>query len=343
MRQAAYEWVEAHLWPHGPAVPPLRRPGPQYQAGGQEHPDRRLQVQGLPQALHREGRHHLRGQPYPDAACGCRRLRCCAPARRASARNQLHRMMGITLKSAWFMSHRISEAMRAGGLEPPMGGAGGIVEIDETIYGRAATHPKGRRRRRSQGSPTRRTRTSSSRWSSAAARCAAITSRAAPSVEVIPIVNANVAKRSAGDDRQRRSSTSTGCGASPATTASTTARRNTRVTRTAAPSSTPTRSRATFSLFKRGMRGIYQHCKEKHLHRYLGGVRFSLQQPRGARRRRSDQRAAKALDRRQGQAPDLSNSSWGQIRSRRSRGSAAVLSGRRSLSCSPDADLGRGP
>ena len=30
--------------------------------------------------------------------------------------NQLHRMMGITLKSAWFMSHRLREAMRAGGL-----------------------------------------------------------------------------------------------------------------------------------------------------------------------------------------------------------------------------------
>jgi len=29
-----------------------------------------------------------------------------------------------------------------------------------------------------------------------------------------------------------------------------------------------------FSISKRGMRGIYQHCKEKHLHRYLAGFDF---------------------------------------------------------------------
>ena len=55
-------------------------------------------------------------------------------SKKGISRNQLHRMLGITLKSAWFMSHRIREAMRAGGLMPPMGGAGGVVEIDETIY-----------------------------------------------------------------------------------------------------------------------------------------------------------------------------------------------------------------
>lgn len=30
----------------------------------------------------------------------------------------------------------------------------------------------------------------------------------------------------------------------------------------------------SFSLIKRGMRGTYQHCKEKHLHRYLVGADF---------------------------------------------------------------------
>ena len=48
--------------------------------------------------------------------------------------NQLHRMLGVTLKTAWFMSHRIREAMKpdGGGL---LGGGGGIVEVDETYYG----------------------------------------------------------------------------------------------------------------------------------------------------------------------------------------------------------------
>ena len=54
--------------------------------------------------------------------------------------NQLHRTLGVTLKTAWFMGHRIREAMRDGSLAP-MGGAGGIVEIDETIIGRQEGSP----------------------------------------------------------------------------------------------------------------------------------------------------------------------------------------------------------
>ena len=38
-----------------------------------------------------------------------------------------------------------------------------------------------------------------------------------------------------------------------------------------------------FSVFKRGMRGIYQHCKERHLHRYLAefDFRFNARQALG--------------------------------------------------------------
>lgn len=53
--------------------------------------------------------------------------------------HQLYRSLGIgSYQSAWFMAHRIREAMRVGGLVPPMGGEGAIVEADETYYGRAA-------------------------------------------------------------------------------------------------------------------------------------------------------------------------------------------------------------
>ena len=37
---------------------------------------------------------------------------------------------------------------------------------------------------------------------------------------------------------------------------------------TFAATRTPTRSKAFYSIFKRGMKGVYQHCREKHLHRY---------------------------------------------------------------------------
>jgi transposase-like protein len=49
--------------------------------------------------------------------------------------NQLHRTLGVTLKTAWFMSHRIREAMKEGKLVSPMGGAGKTVEADETYIG----------------------------------------------------------------------------------------------------------------------------------------------------------------------------------------------------------------
>jgi hypothetical protein len=67
--------------------------------------------------------------------------------KKGTSSNQLHRMLGITLKSAWFMSHRIREAMRADGLAPPMGGKGEIVEVDETYFGRR----KGKAKKRGFG------------------------------------------------------------------------------------------------------------------------------------------------------------------------------------------------
>jgi transposase-like protein len=53
--------------------------------------------------------------------------------------NQLHRALGVTLKTAWFMSHRIRLAMATVGVEP-MGGEGEIVEIDETASGKQEGH-----------------------------------------------------------------------------------------------------------------------------------------------------------------------------------------------------------
>jgi hypothetical protein len=53
--------------------------------------------------------------------------------------NQLHRTLGVTLKTAWFMSHRVREAMRILGVEP-MGGAGMAVEVDETYIGKMEGH-----------------------------------------------------------------------------------------------------------------------------------------------------------------------------------------------------------
>jgi len=55
--------------------------------------------------------------------------------------HQLHRMLGVTYKTAWFMTHRIREAMRPASLTP-MGGGGKTVEIDETAQGRVEGAPQ---------------------------------------------------------------------------------------------------------------------------------------------------------------------------------------------------------
>src|SRR5437016_8582542 len=60
------------------------------------------------------------------------------PARAHGFAHQMHRMLGVTYKSAWFMMHRLREAMRTGGLEP-MGGAGKVVEADEAYHGNSET------------------------------------------------------------------------------------------------------------------------------------------------------------------------------------------------------------
>ncbi len=56
--------------------------------------------------------------------------------------HQGHRMLGITYKTAWFMWHRIREAMKRGGLSnvPPMGGKGKVVEADETYFHNLPEH-----------------------------------------------------------------------------------------------------------------------------------------------------------------------------------------------------------
>src|SRR5436190_4116216 len=58
-----------------------------------------------------------------------------ASSKKGISTNQLHRTLGVTIRSAWFMSHRIREAMKDTGGEI-FGGMGGAVEVDETFIGR---------------------------------------------------------------------------------------------------------------------------------------------------------------------------------------------------------------
>ena len=77
-------------------------------------------------------------------------------AKKGMSAHQLHRTLGVTYKTAWFMAHRIREAMTEKHTGP-LGGGGKIVEADETYWGRKEnapdrpTDPEERRRYRGAG------------------------------------------------------------------------------------------------------------------------------------------------------------------------------------------------
>src|SRR6185437_14640350 len=62
-------------------------------------------------------------------------------SKKGMSAHQLHRMLGVTYKSAWFLAHRIREAM-ADGNPTPMGGEGESVQADETYYGNTSKRAK---------------------------------------------------------------------------------------------------------------------------------------------------------------------------------------------------------
>ena len=115
-----------------------------------------------------------------------------ASSKKGISSNQLHRTLGVTLKTAWFMSHRVREAMKVLGMTP-MGGAGMTVEIDETASGRS------RRRAQAKYPSSGRRPTWSHRFDLSGARWLGpqLPRRRHDIAQLIPIIRANVAKESA--------------------------------------------------------------------------------------------------------------------------------------------------
>jgi transposase-like protein len=62
-------------------------------------------------------------------------FRLMSGSKKGISAHQLHRSLGITYKSAWFMAHRIREAMDGADGDGPLGGPDTIVEADETYVG----------------------------------------------------------------------------------------------------------------------------------------------------------------------------------------------------------------
>jgi transposase-like protein len=251
--EAAYAYVEARIWPQGPVCP---------HCGGVER-------------IGKMGGKSTRIGAYKCYQCRkpftvkigtifeashvpmnvwLQAIYLIAGSKKGISSNQLHRTLGVTLKTAWFMSHRIREAMRSNDLTP-FGGEGAIVEIDETFIGRkpgmvvrSAFHHKMK---------------VLALVDRATGRSRAMVVDNVSMATIVPIMRANVdlethimtdeanAYKYLGREFAGHSHVS-----------------HKRGEYVRGPVHTNT-IEGYFSIFKRGMKGVYQHCAEKHLHRYL--------------------------------------------------------------------------
>ena len=187
----------------------------------------------------------------------------CASKKGMSA-HQLHRMLGVTYKTAWFMAHRIREGMRDDN-PTGMGSNGGAVEVDETFIGHDKTI-KPKHEKKGRGYHHKHKVLALVDRSTGKARSMVIDDLKASTLA--PLVRKNLY-------REARLMTDE-------------ASYYTKLGREFAQHGVVRHNRGEygrgeihtntvegyFSIFKRGMKGVYQHCGAKHLHRYLAEFDF---------------------------------------------------------------------
>ncbi len=185
-----------------------------------------------------------------------------AASKKGMSAHQLHRMLGVTYKSAWFMAHRIREAMNDTN-PPPMGGEGKSVQADETYFGQKDVVKK----RTSRGKAGHASKLSVvSLVSDGKSRTFHVDRADTQSVR--EILKKNVLSNSTLYTDESRLYTKTGQEFSSHQTVKHTAGEYWR------DGVTTNNVENFFSVFKRGMRGVYQHCSERHLQRYLSEFDF---------------------------------------------------------------------
>jgi transposase-like protein len=271
---AAFAYVEVKLWPNGPTCP---------HCGNAD----RARIHKLAGKTTRLGlrKCYECGKPFTvrmgtifesshlPLHLWLQIIHLMCASKKGIATRQIQRMLSCSMKTAWFLSHRIREAMKSGALSP-LGGAGQIVEIDETVIGKI------------DGSPKKVIGGRSSFRNVAFALVERGGSVRTFHVEgvtmatLLPIIRANVDAKSTVMTDEHASYQH--LGRDFGRHASVTHSQDEYVRYTNAvmfPSGKPYTIHTNtvegyFSVFKRGMKGIYQHCAEKHLHRYLAEFDF---------------------------------------------------------------------
>ncbi len=257
--EAAYAYVEARIWPNGPVCP---------HCGGVE---RISKMQGKSTRIGTYKCYQCR-KPFTvkigtifEAShvpmnVWLQAMYLIAGSKKGISSNQLHRTLGVTLKTAWFMSHRIREAMRSGDLTP-FGSDGGAVEVDETYIGRK----KGVEYKGGGGSHKMKVLALVDR-NTGRSRAMVIDSTTRAVIE--PIVMANLSREARLMTDEALLYRKIGVNFADHQVVR---HYGNEYVRGEAHTNTV---EGYFSIFKRGMRGVYQFCGEKHLHRYVAEFNF---------------------------------------------------------------------
>lgn len=261
--RAAYAYVESRIWPNGPVCP---------HCGGLEH-SKSLKGKSTRIGLYKcydcykpftvkigtiFEQSHIPLHKWLQA------LYLMASSKKGISSTQLHRTLGISLKSAWFMSHRIREAMAPH--SKLLGGLGKIVEADETYLGGKEKNKHAKDRKHAGRGTVGKKAVFSLVERGGRVRSTHVESVSADTLR--PVLQEQLCKASPlmtdearqyiplGKEFLLHEAVNHGIGEYVRGQVST----NT--------------VEGYFSIFKRGMNGTYQHCSAKHLKRYLAEFDF---------------------------------------------------------------------
>jgi transposase-like protein len=263
---AAFEFVEGLIWANGPVCPHCGCAG--RITAIKPNPEKRVRI-GLKKCGDCKKQFTVRiGTIFEESKLPMTKwlqaiFLMCSSKKGVSA-HQLHRTLEVTYKTAWFLAHRIREAMRSGELAVPFGQGGGGVEVDETFIGREPGAEKGRK-----GWNQKFKVLSLVDRSTGQARSFVVDDFKADTLA--PILTANIAREARLLTDEARHYISLGREFAGHATVNHGAEEY--VSRTDPTVHTNT-VEGFYSIFKRGMKGVYQHCAKKHLHRYAAEFDF---------------------------------------------------------------------
>jgi transposase-like protein len=263
--EAAYAYVEARVWPNGPFCPHCGCTG--RISAIKANPEKRVRM-GLKKCGDCKKQFTVKVGTIFESShmplnLWLQAMYLLVSSKKGISTQQLHRTLGVTLKTAWFVGHRIREAMRSGDLAP-FGSGGGAVESDETFIGVEPGEPKAK-----AGGNHKMKVLSLIDRDTGKARSMVLDFISAKAIGEIVVTNLSKEAILMTDEARhyvKLGQQFAGHGFTNHSAGEYVSRFD--------PNIHTNTVEGYFSIFKRGMRGIYQHCSKQHLHRYLAEFDF---------------------------------------------------------------------